>query len=59
MDDHRVLQVLRCQAWDRAKGELQSMLVTFYGSGQDNKFKKLSDAIYRFVEEIEENGLQE
>lgn len=51
--DNRILDVLRDQAWQRAKGELQSMLGTIY----DNKeyFETLNDLVEKFVENIEDN----
>ena len=34
MDEQRIMRTMRTMAWERAKGELQSMLQTFWdGSG--------------------------
>lgn len=54
-----VLRTLRTQAWERAKGELNSVLLTFYGKNNSQQFEQLDKAIREFVENVEENGLQE
>ena len=56
-DTQVILAALRSQAWKRAVGELESMLVTFYG--EKEKFEKLGLAITNFVTEVENNGLDE
>ena len=55
-----LLQVLRSQAWERAKGELQSVLWT-YGTYQDgmnegDKWEGMSKAIKEFIHEVEYTG---
>lgn len=53
----RELAVMRCMAWQRAKGELNSMLATFY---DDRKhYEKLKSHIEDFIEEAESEGLSE
>ena len=56
MKEH-IEQMLRTQAWERAKGELQSMLHTFYDSG--GRFEKLNEVIANFIAEVEDNALHE
>lgn len=56
-----ISRMMRNQAWERAKGELKSILWTFHGkkdsfSGQFDKFEALLED---FVNKIEENGLHE
>lgn len=55
--DNENLRTLRQMAWQRAKGELQSMLCTFW----DDRWqaKELDDEISKFIETIEGNGLNE
>ena len=56
-EETRTIAVIRNMAWDRAKGELNSMLQTIYGD--QDKFEELESAISEFVNLVEENGLQE
>ena len=59
-----VLECLRSQAWERAKGELNSMLVTFRDTGgapdgSTPRFDRLSELIGEFVEVVESEGLNQ
>ena len=56
-DTEKVLRTMRYQAWERAKGELRSMLHTYWGEeGRYEAFKKkMSD----FIEDVEYNGTHE
>ncbi|MDB4461362.1 hypothetical protein N9043_00265 [bacterium] len=49
----RLLQTLRHMAWERAKGELLSMLDTYY----DDKltYDEVQDLINTFIEQFEGN----
>ena len=49
--------ILRAQAWERAKGELRSMLVTYYG--EPDRFSRLNELLNGFIQVVEEEGLQE
>ena len=56
-----ISRMLRNQAWERAKGELQSMLWTFKtplnaGEGQ---FEEFNDKLEAFIAEVENGGLHE
>ena len=51
------IEILRSMAWERAKGELRSMLQTYIND--EDRFEALTDAIEDFVKEVEDNGLQE
>ena len=57
MDDSMVIRNLRHMAWERAKGELRSMLHTFWDS--DKEFSALHDEIGKFIKTVEDNGLHE
>jgi hypothetical protein len=56
MTDERVIKILRAQAWERAKGELKSILHSYWG--ESAKFRKMDDAIDDFIEKVENEGLQ-
>lgn len=55
--NEHIAEILRGQAWERTKGELQCMLVTFYS--EPDKFEELSKTIKAFVAKVENVGLQE
>lgn len=57
MSNDEIAAILRRQAWQRAKGELNSILDTYYG--EENKFEPMSNAIDDFVARVEENGWTE
>jgi hypothetical protein len=56
-----MLQTLRAMAWQRAKGELQSYLETYYpeydGNGKmiDNGFDDAQKRIDEFIADFEDN----
>lgn len=49
--------LLRAMAWQRAKGELLSIMETYVEEGR--KSVDMSKAFMRFVEEVESKGLVE
>lgn len=51
------IQVMRNMAWERAKGELRSMLTTYYDS--EGRYDEMRNAVNEFVERVEMNALQE
>jgi hypothetical protein len=60
MEDSRVLRALRTQAWERAKGELNSMLHTFYTNSSvssDGQYNAFANRLNEFIRDIEDNGL--
>lgn len=61
MSEAKILRTLRNQAWERAKGELQAVMQTFWGSdtNRDGQYKELSKAIDNFITDVESRGLQE
>jgi len=57
IDCENIVRNLRHMAWERAKGELRSMLHTFWSMDKD--FKKLDDKVNSFIKEVEDEGLHE
>lgn len=53
MPEDKVLETLRNMAWERAKGELKSMLHTFYGGL--SKFPEMSERIDNFIADMEDH----
>lgn len=50
-------QIIRLMAWERAKGELNSMLQTHVG--EQEQYDNLKQAIRDFIKDIEDNGKHE
>lgn len=50
-------QIIRLMAWERAKGELKSMLQTYVG--EQEQYYKLKKAINDFIKDVEDNGKHE
>jgi hypothetical protein len=62
VSEEKILRTLRTQAWQRAKGELQAVLETYWDAsvhGKDAKFQKMKAAIESFVDEVEGEAWQE
>lgn len=53
------LEILRYMAWERAKGELRSMLHTYTESCDDVKYDILSGTIEDFIKDVEGNAKHE
>ena len=59
------IRAMRHMAWERAKGELRSMLHTFrpiYGNGGTplpTGYEELDAAIKEFIQKVEDEGLYE
>lgn len=56
MDENRIMITLRDMAWERAKGELESMKSTFWGgkSGSSEEFyQEFCDVIANFIDKME------
>lgn len=52
MDDDRVLKTLRYMAWKRAEGELEGLLQTYWGEGED--FDAVDELIEKFKKDLYE-----
>ena len=57
MSEDRVIRNLRHMAWERSKGELRSMLHTFWDD--TDSYRDLKAAIEQLIKEVEMNGLHE
>ena len=57
MNEEKIIRNMRHMAWERAKGELRSMLHTFWDDNPNNE--QLAEQIDNFIEQVEEEGLQE
>lgn len=53
MMDDKVLQVLRAMAWQKAKGELLSIVEAYWSQRED--FERTARIIEAFIKEIEDN----
>lgn len=52
-----LLKTLRTQAWERAKGELQSLLQSYWH--EPERFQIMQEAVETFIDNVESNGMQE
>jgi hypothetical protein len=50
---------MRAMAWERAKGEIKSMLTTYYCREDGDKFKEMQREFEAFVAAVEDNALHE
>jgi hypothetical protein len=57
MAEQQVLKILRYMAWERALGELNSMLQSYVGN--EEKFHKMKEEIEKFKNNIIQNGIHE
>ena len=55
--DDKFLRTLRTMAWQRAKGEINAMLNTYWK--EDDKHTQLRALFIDFVSNVESEGLQE
>lgn len=64
MSESNEIRTMRQMAWERAKGELRSMLVSYWptythGNKDESNYERMRVAIEQFVEHVEREGLQE
>jgi len=58
ISNYDLMQTLRFMAWERAKGELQGVLNTYWsGQPTDESYDKARDKINSFIKEIDDDGL--
>ena len=57
MNEERIIRNMRHMAWERAQGELKSMLHTFWDS--DEQYNELDKEVTDFIERIKNKGLHE
>lgn len=56
----RIIRSMRSMAWERAKGEMQAMLHTYWGDGgDDERFKQIDKEMSDFIKSVELQGLHE
>jgi len=59
MNEDKILDSMRRMAWQRAKGELYSILETYFSDSQNHhsydEFDKQSKRIEKFIKEFEDN----
>jgi hypothetical protein len=53
----RARAVLRLMAWERAKGELHSILQTYWDEDYDEGFEDMRKAVNAFIKKVEDDGL--
>lgn len=58
-EDFRLMMTLRFQAWNRAKGELNSLLDTYWTATGDGGYDELKIEINEFIKKIENKGMLE
>lgn len=59
LDNRELAAIQRAMAWERAKGELRSMLWTLYGENTCQHFEDLNKHISNFIATVEDNALHE
>lgn len=59
MCEERTQHILRAQAWERAKGELNAMRHTFYGEREGHQYDEFKKVLKAFIKSVEDNDLQE
>lgn len=57
MSEERIIRNMRHMAWERAKGEMQAMLHTYWND--DERYKQIEKEIADFIKLIEFQGLYE
>lgn len=57
MDEQTVIRTLRAMAWQRAKGELASIMQTYWAEYE--KFKSFDALVDKFIKEVEDEGYVE
>jgi len=57
INNQDLLGIMRGQAWERAKGEMNSILAAYIDDRE--RFEALDKLIKAFVQEVEDNGLVE
>ena len=60
-NNENILRAMRAQAWERAKGELRAVAMTFFGEegARQGQFDEFTDAAEAFVNDVEDRGLAE
>lgn len=56
-DESKEIRSMRNMAWSRAKGELNSILDTYWGNQKG--FMKMDALVKEFIDKVESEGCQE
>lgn len=59
MSDSRILHAMRAMAWQRAKGEMASIMETYYADQDDDKYERFKESFEAFVKHVQDEGLAE
>lgn len=57
MDEKRMFATMRQMAWERAKGELQAVLTTYWD--EPEKFEQMNRELKKFIRKVEDEGIHE
>lgn len=57
MEEGLTIRTLRAQAWQRAKGELNAVLQTYWV--ETPRYSQMLDLVNRFIKTVDEEGLAE
>jgi hypothetical protein len=57
MNEDKIIRTMRLQAWERAKGELNAVLQTYWGN--TNNYCAMHDEIDAFIDKVNKRGLVE
>ncbi len=57
MSNEIITRTLRLQAWERAKGEMEGVLHTYWSSTDQIDGKKFDEKCQEFIDYVENNGL--
>ena len=56
MSESKETKIMRSMAWERAKGELNSILFSFYDDDINYKCIDYQNLMNKFIKDIEHNG---
>jgi hypothetical protein len=61
LPNNSISRMMRNQAWERAKGELMSMLWTYQSpvNANEGQFEKFDHELHEFIRKVEQDGLHE
>lgn len=57
MSEERIIRNMRNMAWERAKGEMRSMLHTYWDDGE--RYEQIEKEMAEFINSVEDQGLHE
>ena len=56
--ESKIIRTMRLMAWERAKGEMHSILEAYWCADDEREeYKVLSDEIKKFIKTVESRGL--